>query len=183
VARPDDHGRGRLAEIPRPNLDFAFLAVGKAGGQKIQAVTGGLRIGFTLWYRETIEVIGYNDPDSEPIRCPTKSFPFRPGQMEFYCHGFWTGTSGGPWIIGYNAKTGTGTVFGVIGGYEEGGDYDWASYSSYFGSQARVLFGQAEKPAPAPLGPAAAAQSTLAPYISPSGSASSSRRTPSGSRR
>ena len=65
--------------------------------------------------------------------------------MEFYCHGFWTGTSGGPWIIGYNARNGTGTVFGVIGGYELGGDYEWASYSAYFGSAARILYEQVER--------------------------------------
>ena len=65
--------------------------------------------------------------------------------MEFYCHGFWTGTSGGPWIIGYNARNGTGTVFGVIGGYELGGDYEWASYSAYFGSAARTLYQQVER--------------------------------------
>ena len=73
--------------------------------------------------------------------------------MEFYCHGFWTGTSGGPWIIGYNAKHGTGTVFGVIGGYEEGGDYEWASYSAYFGSATKILYEQAERasaPHPSP---------------------------------
>ena len=119
-----------------PDLDFAFLTVGPAGGPKIQARTGGLNVGFTRWYRETIEVVGYNDTYAEPVRCLTKSFKFRTGQMEFYCHGFWAGTSGSPWIIGYNAKTGSGTVFGVIGGYQEGGDYEWASYSAYFGSAA-----------------------------------------------
>jgi hypothetical protein len=78
--------------------------------------------------------------------------------MEFYCHGFWTGTSGGPWIIGYNAKNGTGTVFGVIGGYELGGDYEWASYSAYFGSATRSLYQQVERqtatlPTPTPAQP------------------------------
>ena len=123
-----------------PDLDFAFLTLATAGGKQIQARTGGLTIGFTRWYSEKIEVIGHNDSDAEPIRCATRSFRFRTGQMEFYCHGFWTGTSGGPWIIGYNAKNGTGTVFGVIGGYELGGDYEWASYSAYFGSAARILY-------------------------------------------
>ncbi len=140
-----------------PDLDFAFLTAASVGGQQIQARTGGLTIGFTRWYSEKIEVIGHNDTDAEPIRCATKSFRFRTGQMEFYCHGFWTGTSGGPWIIGYNAKNGTGTVFGVIGGYELGGDYEWASYSPYFGSATRSLYQQVErqtaplpKPAPTP---------------------------------
>jgi V8-like Glu-specific endopeptidase len=150
-----------------PDLDFAFLAVGAAGGPKIQARTGGLKVGYTRWYRETIEVVGYNDTAAEPVRCLTKSFKFRTGQMEFYCHGFWAGTSGSPWIIGYNAKTGGGTVFGVIGGYQEGGDYDWASYSAYFGTALRNLFVAAEKqqvppqppptPTPGPVSPSPSA--------------------------
>ena len=142
-----------------PDLDFAFLSVAPVGGRQVQARTGGLTIGFTRWYSEKIEVIGQNDTDAEPIRCATKSFRFRTGQMEFYCHGFWTGTSGGPWISGYDAKNGTGTVFGVIGGYELGGDYDWASYSAYFGSATRSLYTQVEaqtaphpKPTPTPTG-------------------------------
>ncbi len=152
-----------------PDLDVAFLTVGQAGGTRIQAVTGGLTLGFTLHYKQTIEVIGYNDTDTKPVRCLTKSFRFRDGQMEFYCHGFWTGTSGGPWIIGYNARTGAGTVFGGIGGYQEGGQYEWASYSPYFGSAVRTLFGQAERqqtPAPAPS-PSLTATPTPAPSATP----------------
>jgi trypsin len=136
-----------------PDLDFAFLTLASAGGRPIQARTGGLTIGFTRWYSEKIEVIGHNDSGAEPVRCATKGFRFAAGQMEFYCHGFWTGTSGGPWIIGYNAKNGTGTVFGVIGGYELGGDYEWASYSAYFGSATRALYQQAERQATPHLTP------------------------------
>jgi hypothetical protein len=148
-----------------PDLDFAFLTLATAGGHQIQARTGGLTIGFTRWYGEKIEVIGHNDSDAEPIRCATKSFRFRPAQMEFYCHGFWTGTSGGPWILGYNAKHGTGTVFGVIGGYELGGDYEWASYSAYFGSATKILYEQAERasaPHPTPSAPPTASTSASA---------------------
>ncbi|WP_300603223.1 trypsin-like serine protease [Trebonia sp.] len=170
-----------------PDLDFAFLAVGQASGARIQAVTGALTLGFTLPYKQTIEVIGYNDTDTEPVRCLTKSFKFRAGQMEFYCHGFWIGTSGGPWIIGYDARNGTGTVFGGIGGYEEGGDYEWASYSPYFGSAIRVLYEQAEKlappaptpsptPSPSPT-PTLTSSPTPAPSLSPTPSV-----TPSGLR-
>jgi hypothetical protein len=136
-----------------PNLDFAFLTVAPLKGRTIQAVTGGLRVGILLGYLQTIEVIGYNDSanssktGNEPIKCHTTSFKFRTNQMEFYCNDYNDGTSGGPWIIGYNAKTGTGTVFGVIGGYEEGGDVSWASYSAYFGVDTRDLFEAAEKAA------------------------------------
>ncbi len=108
-------------------------------------------------------------------------------------------------VAGYNPGNGAGTLVGVIGGYEDGGRYPWASYSAYFGSALRAVFMMAElRSAPSPEatapspGPAAArdstaagfygltasadrAQRTLVPYISPSGSARSSRRTPSGS--
>jgi V8-like Glu-specific endopeptidase len=126
-----------------PNLDVAFLAVGPARGARIQARTGGLTLGTGRGYAEPIEPVGYNNTDDGPVRCQTHSFKFRTGQLEFYCHDFWDGTSGGPWIAGFNARTGTGTVIGVIAGYEQGGDYDWASYSPYFGSAVRSLFQQA----------------------------------------
>ncbi len=97
-----------------------------------------------------------------------------PDQMEFKCGGFRTGTSGGPWIIGYNAKTGTGTVFGVIGGYQEGGDSPLVSYSSYFTSPARILFGQAEKapvptPSPSPSPSLTHTATPTTPAASPAG--------------
>jgi V8-like Glu-specific endopeptidase len=126
-----------------PDLDVAFLAVGPAGGARIQARTGGLTLGTGRGYTEAIEPVGYNNSDDEPVRCLTHSFEFQTGQLEFFCHDFQNGTSGGPWIAGFNPSMGTGTVIGVIGGYEQGGDYDWASYSSYFGSAVRSLFRQA----------------------------------------
>jgi hypothetical protein len=159
------------ASSHNPDLDFAFLTVSKPSGQKnkIQAVTGGLTPGFTLWYaQKNIEVIGYNDTQSEPVKCQTSSFKFRTNQMEFYCHGYNTGTSGGPWIIGYNSKNGTGTVFGVIGGYLQGGQYEWASYSSYFGHQFRVLFEYAQKVATPTPSPSPTPTTSGSPSPSPS---------------
>jgi V8-like Glu-specific endopeptidase len=125
-----------------PNLDFAFLSVAPPAGtsRPIQYVTGGLWLGIDSGYNHHIEVIGYNNTDDAPVGCVTKSFEFEATQMEFYCHDYWDGTSGGPWIFGYNARHGTGTVFGVIGGYEQGGDYEWASYSAYFGPPTLQLF-------------------------------------------
>lgn len=129
-----------------PNLDVAFLAVTSPGGTRIQSVTGGLTFAINAPYAMAIEVIGYNNTDTEPVRCATHSFKFLGGaQIGFYCHGFRNGTSGGPWISGYNSRTGTGVVHGVIGGYEEGGSYEWASYSPHFGAAIGALFGQAEK--------------------------------------
>lgn len=52
--------------------------------------------------------------------------------MKFCCHSYWDGTSGGPWILHYNRVTGSGIVFGDIGGCAQGGDHSWASYSAYY---------------------------------------------------
>jgi hypothetical protein len=159
------------------DFDFAFLAVSPENRKSIQATTNGLTLGINLSDNQKIEVIGHNDTDNEPVRCATKSFWFRTGQMEFYCHGFWTGTSGGPWIIGYNAANGEGKVFGVIGGYEGGGDYEWTSYSSYFGDTARSLYRQAEsEPAPKPT-------PTASPTPSPSKKPSAGTSYPAGAAR
>jgi V8-like Glu-specific endopeptidase len=126
-----------------PDLDFAFLATAPRDGKHVQAVTGGLNLGLGSAYAQSINVIGYNDTDDLPVRCQTRSFEFRPGQQEFYCHDYRGGTSGGPWITDLNPRTGAGVVHGVIGGYEQGGDYEWASYSAYFGARFEALYKEA----------------------------------------
>jgi hypothetical protein len=129
-----------------PNLDVAFLAVTSPSGARIQSVTGGLTFAVNAPYAMSVEIIGYNNADADPVRCGARTFKFQGGaQIGFYCHGYSSGTSGGPWIEGYNTHTGTGVVHGVIGGYEEGGIYEWASYSPYFGAAIGALFSQAEK--------------------------------------
>jgi V8-like Glu-specific endopeptidase len=116
------------------DLDFAFLTVAPPSGrwEPIQNVTGGLTLGVDLPYNEQIHVIGYNDTDDQPLLCGTTSSEFDSTQIQFYCNDYWDGTSGGPWIVGYNSTTGTGTVIGDIGGYEQGGDYPYLSYSDYY---------------------------------------------------
>jgi hypothetical protein len=42
-----------------------------------------------------------------------------------------------------DAHSGTGTIVGVIGGYQQGGDTPSVSYSPYFGSAAEQLYEQA----------------------------------------
>jgi V8-like Glu-specific endopeptidase len=130
-----------------PNLDFAFLTVTPppGTGRPIQFVTGGLHLGVNVGYAHPIYVIGYNDTDDQPIGCATTSFRFEADQMKFYCNSYWDGTSGGPWILHYNRVTGRGTVFGDIGGYEQGGDYPWASYSAYYSCSILKLFREAQR--------------------------------------
>ncbi len=129
-----------------PDLDFAFLAVTPPAGvhKPIQLVTGGLRLGINTPYAQAITPIGYNNTDDQPIKCATRSLKFEPTQIEFYCNDYQDGTSGGPWITHFNPRTGTGTVIGEIGGYEQGGDYAWQSFSPYYSWPILRLFAQAE---------------------------------------
>ena len=130
------------------NDDFAFLAVSPPAGttQSIQSVTGGLRLGINLPYDvRPAFVIGYNNTDNDPIICQTKSFEFTPTQIEFYCNNYNDGTSGGPWIKDLDPLTGGGIVYGDIGGYEQGGNYPWQSFSPYYSTAIETLFQQAER--------------------------------------
>jgi V8-like Glu-specific endopeptidase len=132
-----------------PNLDFAFLTVAaNAHGRQIQDVTGGNRLGIDRGYDHAITVIGYSNtgdnPSDQPIICRTRSFQAMPDQSQFNCHGYYDGTSGGPWLIDYDSRTGSGTVIGDIGGYETGGDYEYTSYSPYYGLPTLELYAQAE---------------------------------------
>jgi V8-like Glu-specific endopeptidase len=128
------------------NLDFAFLTVTPPPGttKPIQFVTGGLWLGINTGYDHPIEAIGYNDTGDLPIKCATNSFKYSTHQMKFFCRGFWNGTSGGPWIVNYNGHTGSGTIIGDIGGFEQGGDFEWASYSVYYTWPTWQLFLQAQ---------------------------------------
>jgi V8-like Glu-specific endopeptidase len=129
-----------------PNLDFAFLAVTPPAGTRkpIQLVTGGLQLGINTRYSQAVTPIGYNNTDTGPIKCATRSLEFEPTQIEFYCNNYQDGTSGGPWITHFNPVTGTGTVVGEIGGYEQGGDYAWQSFSPYYSWSILRLFLQAQ---------------------------------------
>jgi hypothetical protein len=64
-------------------------------------------------------------------------------QLRFDCNGFTGGTSGSPWVTGFDPATGTGRIVGVLGGYQEGGDTQAISYSAYLGNAIRQLYDQA----------------------------------------
>jgi V8-like Glu-specific endopeptidase len=129
------------------NLDFAFVTVSPPAGttKTIQRVTGALQLGIDRPYKRPIEVIGYNTVNTRPVECATHSFEFNASQLEFYCHDYRDGTSGSPWIVRYNSRNGTGLVIGTIGGFELGGNFEWASYSAYFGQSTYLLWLKAER--------------------------------------
>ncbi len=124
-----------------PDHDVAFLVVQQPGtNTRIQAVTGGERLGTGWPARVQVHVIGYPDRGNLPIICQRGSRPFGRHQMKFVCGGFTGGTSGGPFLARMNATTGEGVVIGVIGGFERGGAIASVSYSPRFGRAVRALY-------------------------------------------
>ena len=91
-----------------------------------------------------VQVIGYPDSADQPVLCANWAKSLSRTQLEFDCGGYTDGTSGGPFMAGLSGASGQGTVIGVIGGYQEGGDTPEVSYSAVFGAAVAVLFEAAE---------------------------------------
>ncbi|MFE0190157.1 trypsin-like serine peptidase [Streptomyces sp. NPDC058989] len=135
-----------------PDHDVAFLRVrrpGRAGG-RIEDLTGAERIRFDALPGRPALLIGYPSDRDTPIGCRHTADAQGPSQLRFRCPGFPNGTSGGPMLTDLDPATGTGSLIGVVGGLDEGGD-DLVSYSSRLGADAAALYRRASaEPAPAP---------------------------------
>lgn len=128
--------------------DVAFLVAGRPGGARIQDVTGGDRLSIGQPGGQVVTVVGYPDTAGDPIACRNRTRTFSPAQFEFDCPGYTNGTSGSPLLADLNPATGHGTVIGVIGGYEQGGDTADVSYAARFGPGVAALFRCAATRAP-----------------------------------
>jgi V8-like Glu-specific endopeptidase len=131
--------------------DVAFLQVKtNTAGTEIEDVTGANQLGLGEPAGQLTQVIGYPDGSSEPVVCENQTKAFGAGstgaaatgatQLEFDCGGYPDGTSGSPFLVQVNQATGEGTVAGVIGGYQQGGDSPSVSYSIAFGSNVGTLY-------------------------------------------
>jgi len=78
-----------------------------------------------------------------PGRCINWTTRQSATQLRFDCGGFTGGTSGSPWVAHFSSRTRTGTIVGIIGGYQAGGDTAAISYSSYLGQAVRQLYQEA----------------------------------------
>ena len=125
--------------------DVAFLEVRQNGASTpIEDVTGAEELGIGLPPVGLTQVIGYPNGASEPVICQTWTKAFGATQLEFDCGGDPDGTSGGPFLINADQATGQGTVTGVIGGYEQGGDDPAVSYAARLGDNIGALYKTAE---------------------------------------
>jgi len=123
-----------------PDADVAFLTVTGPDGARIQDITGGERLGIGEAAGQYVRVIGYPQATNVPIRCGNLARRFSPTQLVFDCGGYTDGTSGGPLLEDVNPTTGLGTVIGVIGGYQQGGDTPSVSYAARFGALVADLY-------------------------------------------
>ena len=126
-----------------PDDDVAFLRAGRPGSQ-IEQATGAERLGVGLPPQQ-VRVIGYPDAAARPITCRAPARGFGPRQLVFDCDGYADGTSGGPFLAHVSKATGRGTVIGVIGGYQQGGDTPDVSYSIRFLANVAALYETASR--------------------------------------
>lgn len=125
------------------DMDIGFAAVQVMGGRRIADVVGSNQLLVDQGVSGNVLVMGYpskeNNPADHPVWCSARVRQLGRNQMRFDCRGFSGGTSGSPWIKGYDRRTQSGYVMGVIGGHEQGGAYDWRSYGSVLGGGAAEL--------------------------------------------
>ena len=126
-----------------PDFDVAFVVLKPLDGSNIQDVTGANEIAFNTGYQHLVRVTGYPSSASTPIACQNWTSQQSPTQLKFACANYTGGTSGSPWVTGFDPATRTGTIIGVIGGYQQGGDTADVSYSAYLGGDIQKLYNQA----------------------------------------
>ncbi|MBV9205833.1 MAG: trypsin-like serine protease [Actinobacteria bacterium] len=135
-----------------PDLDVGFVVLKANDGKTIQGVLGGNKLGINPGYRNLVQVTGYPDSADAPVTCVNRTSQQSPSQLRFDCDGFTGGTSGSPWVADFDPRTDTGTIVGVLGGYQEGGDTEGISYSAYLGAEIEQLYRQAVAAEAAPAG-------------------------------
>ena len=126
-----------------PDMDVAFVTVGEVGGKNIEDVLGANTLGVNKGFTNVVQLTGYPSTASAPISCFNRTTQQSQYQMRIACTGFPGGTSGSPWLTSFDKATRTGTVIGVIGGYQQGGDSDDVSYSPYFDEEVQGLYNEA----------------------------------------
>jgi len=139
-----------------PDADVAFLTVAprtiNGASTQIEQVTGAYALGPAAGRGQRVTITGYpGGGPNYPISCAakvylTQTFP------SFDCRGFVGGTSGSPWL--WVTRHGT-QIVGVIGGLNQGGCYDYTSYSSRLASDADTAYLRALDDASADVSPEA----------------------------
>jgi V8-like Glu-specific endopeptidase len=126
-----------------PDYDVGFVVLKSRDGENIENVLGANQLGTDRQSNYLVHVTGYPESDDSPISCVNWTSRQSATQLRFECGGYTGGTSGSPWVTRFSHRSRTGTIVGVIGGYEQGGDSAAVSYSVKFGTAVRTLYDQA----------------------------------------
>lgn len=126
-----------------PDYDVGFIVLKPDDGKNIEEVLGANQLAIDPGYENLVRVTGYPASQDAPVTCIGRTSEQSESQLRFECGGFTGGTSGSPWVTRFNPLTRTGTIVGVLGGYQEGGSTDAVSYSSYLGPEVERLYRQA----------------------------------------
>ena len=150
------HLASRWTTRQDPDDDVAFLTVAPQtiDGMRteIERVTGAFALGATPRRGMRVTVTGYPaGAANDPITCSTTTYVTR-SFPSFDCRGYVGGTSGSPWLR--TTRSGT-EIVGVIGGLNQGGCYDYTSYSSPLARDADDSYRRASRHAPADVAPQA----------------------------
>jgi V8-like Glu-specific endopeptidase len=132
------------ARSSNPAYDVGFVVLKPRDGKNIQQVLGANSLGTDLHYQYLVHVTGYPDRSAAPITCVNWTERSSNVQLQFDCAGYSGGTSGSPWVIGFSPRSHTGTIVGLIGGYQDGGNKPSVSYSPLLGPTIQRLYRQAE---------------------------------------
>jgi V8-like Glu-specific endopeptidase len=126
-----------------PDYDVGFIVLKPHDGKNIEEVLGANQLGIDPGYENLVRVTGYPASGDAPVTCINRTSEQSESQLRFDCGGFPGGTSGSPWVTRFDPRTRTGTIVGVLGGYQEGGSTEAISYSSYLGPEVEQLYRQA----------------------------------------
>jgi V8-like Glu-specific endopeptidase len=126
-----------------PDLDVGFVVLAPHDGKNIEDILGANRLAIDPPYQDLVRVTGYPASGDAPITCLNWTSRLSATQLRFVCGGFTGGTSGSPWVMRFDRFTRSGTIVGVIGGYQQGGNTPSVSYSSYLGQAIQKLYRQA----------------------------------------
>ncbi|MFI2075274.1 trypsin-like serine peptidase [Streptomyces triculaminicus] len=128
-----------------PDHDVAFLRMRPVeGSARLERVTGAERVRFDPPRERPTRVLGYPNEAERPVSCQNATAAESGTQQRFDCERLPNGTSGSPFLTDVDASTGLGTLAGVLGGKDEGGDEE-TSYSPYLGQAAKKLYERAAR--------------------------------------
>ncbi|GAA0616433.1 trypsin-like peptidase domain-containing protein [Streptomyces crystallinus] len=116
------------------DVAFAVLGPGSLTGARVEDAVGAAPLATAVPPGGTATVTGYPSDSDTPQACTNRTTAYGATQQRIECPAFSGGTSGSPW------QAADGSVVGVIGGYEEGGDDPDVSYSVVFGGTTAALY-------------------------------------------